>query len=128
MPKATLLWTDLEMTGLDPVKDRILEVAAIGTDCKLNPICEYTGTVKVGPSLVKERMVGNFWEHNSATRDALITANATGRPIAEIEQELLDFLEQNFAKRSIKDDFPPGRCILRASASRILSRKNPTAL
>ena len=92
------------MTSLDPTKDRILEVAAIGTDWKLNSICEYTGTVKVGPSLVKERMVGNFWEHNSATRDALITANATGRPIAEIEQELLDFLEQNFAKQSIKDD------------------------
>lgn len=29
---ATLLWVDLEMTGLDPMKDRILEVAAIATD------------------------------------------------------------------------------------------------
>ena len=27
-----LLWVDLEMTGLDPAKDRILEVAAIVTD------------------------------------------------------------------------------------------------
>ena len=27
MKKATLLWVDLEMTGLDPKKDKILEVA-----------------------------------------------------------------------------------------------------
>ena len=29
---AKLLWVDLEMTGLEPAKDRILEVAAIATD------------------------------------------------------------------------------------------------
>ena len=46
MKKATLLWVDLEMTGLVPGKDKILEVAAIGTDWDLAPICEYTGVVK----------------------------------------------------------------------------------
>ena len=30
--QAVLLWVDLEMTGLDPKKDKILEVAAIATD------------------------------------------------------------------------------------------------
>ena len=30
--RATLLWVDLEMTGLSPEEDRILEVAAIATD------------------------------------------------------------------------------------------------
>ena len=29
--RAKLLWIDLEMTGLEPEKDRILEVAAIAT-------------------------------------------------------------------------------------------------
>ena len=29
MKKAKLLWIDLEMTGLEPEKDKILEVAAM---------------------------------------------------------------------------------------------------
>ena len=31
-----LVWIDLEMTGLDPVNDRILEIATIVTDGQLN--------------------------------------------------------------------------------------------
>lgn len=107
-PHATLLWIDLEMTGLDPEKDRILEVAAIGTDWAMNPICSYTGIIKVGPEIIKSRMVGKFWEEHSATRDALIKQNASGQPIAQIEAELLAFLDQNFAKQSIKND-PKGK-------------------
>ncbi len=34
MKKAKLLWIDLEMTGLDPTKDKILEVAANTAHCK----------------------------------------------------------------------------------------------
>ena len=37
MAKAdNLIWIDLEMTGLDPVNDRILEIATIVTDGQLN--------------------------------------------------------------------------------------------
>ncbi|MFT6765824.1 MAG: oligoribonuclease [Alteromonas naphthalenivorans] len=35
-----LIWIDLEMTGLDPVKDKILEIATIVTDSELNIIEE----------------------------------------------------------------------------------------
>jgi len=35
-----LIWIDLEMTGLQPDTDRILEVAAVITDSNLNPIAE----------------------------------------------------------------------------------------
>ena len=38
MKKAKLLWVDLDMTGLEPEKDRILEVAAIATGWNLEPI------------------------------------------------------------------------------------------
>ena len=34
-----LVWIDLEMTGLDPGKDRILEVAVIVTDSRLEVLC-----------------------------------------------------------------------------------------
>ena len=102
--RATLLWVDLEMTGLDPEQDKILEVAAIGTDWGLNPICEYTGVVKVDENFMKSRMVGKFWESNPASRDGLIAQNQTGQPVDAIEDELLEFLDNNFAKQSIKDD------------------------
>lgn len=41
MPRQNaLLWIDLEMTGLDPEKDRIIEMAAIVTDADLNSLAE----------------------------------------------------------------------------------------
>lgn len=35
-----LVWMDLEMTGLDPVRDTILEIATIVTDSQLNTLAE----------------------------------------------------------------------------------------
>mgnify|MGYP002517133982 FL=1 len=98
MKKAKLLWVDLEMTGLEPDKDKILEVAAIATDMQLNEIATYEAVVKVDDKLIKSRMVGDFWEKNSKTRDALIAQNATGKPVKEAEKELLDFIDKNFGK------------------------------
>ena len=96
MKKAKLLWIDLEMTGLSPVKDRILEVAAIATDINLNKIAEYQAVVKVDEDLMKTRMVGDFWEKNQKSRDALFAQNQSGKPVATIERELIDFISQNF--------------------------------
>lgn len=100
MKKANLLWIDLEMTGLSPEEDRILEVAAIGTDWGLEPFCEYVGIVRVDDELIKRRMVGEFWEKNSESRDGLIKQNKSGKNIEVVEGELLDFLEKNFSKNT----------------------------
>ena len=35
-----LIWIDLEMTGLSPEQDRIIEIATIVTDAQLNPLAE----------------------------------------------------------------------------------------
>ena len=35
-----LIWIDLEMTGLSPENDRIIEIATIVTDAQLNPLAE----------------------------------------------------------------------------------------
>ena len=96
--KALLLWLDLEMTGLDPDRDKILEVAAIATDINLTPIATYESIVKVDEDLMKTRMVGDFWEKNRKSRDALQTQNSAGQPIATVEKNLLDFLDKYFGK------------------------------
>lgn len=98
MKKAKLLWIDLEMTGLDPVKDRICEVAAIATDMNLNQIAEYQAVVKVDDKLMKERMVGEFWEKNAKSRDALQAQNVSGKSVNTVERELLDFIKENCDK------------------------------
>ena len=98
MKKAKLLWVDLEMTGLDPVKDKICEVAAIATDMELNEIARFEAIVKVDKKLMDERMVGEFWEKNSKSRDALKAQNEKGQPIEIVERELLSFIDQNFDK------------------------------
>lgn len=84
------------MTGLDPVEDRILEVAAIATDWDLKEIATYTAVKKVGPSLVKKRMVGEFWEKFPSVRDALIAQNLSGKNGRTVENELIEFIDEHF--------------------------------
>lgn len=101
MKKAKLLWVDLEMTGLDPEEDRILEVAAIATGWDLEPIAEMTAVVKVPEELMSRRMVGEFWEKNAESRDALLRQNATGESARAVEAKLLDFIAKNFGAEVI---------------------------
>lgn len=99
--KAKLLWVDLEMTGLDPEKDRILELAAIATGWDLEPLAEMTAIVKVSESLMQKRMVGEFWEKNSESREALMAQNKDGESCKEVEQKLLEFIDKYFGKEVI---------------------------
>ncbi|MFO7808721.1 oligoribonuclease [Guyparkeria sp.] len=39
-PEDNLIWIDLEMTGLDPVRDTIIEIATLVTDKHLNVLAE----------------------------------------------------------------------------------------
>jgi len=93
---ATLLWMDLEMTGLDPKEDRILEVAVIATDWEFNEIATYTAVTKVDADLVDARMVGEFWEKFPAVREALVSQNREGRDGMVVEDELLAFIDEHF--------------------------------
>ena len=96
MKEAKLLWVDLEMTGLDPVEDRILEVAAIATDWDFTEIARFEAVKKVGPTLMKKRMVGEFWEKYGLVRDALIKQNDTGVNGRTVENQLLAFIDEHF--------------------------------
>lgn len=59
-----LIWMDLEMTGLDPNKDKIIEIAVIVTDSELNILDESIDMVIHQPDEVLDNM--NNWckEHH----------------------------------------------------------------
>lgn len=77
-----LVWIDLEMTGLDPERDRIIEIATIVTDQQLNVIAE-------GPVLAV---------HQSAAQLALMddwnvrTHSGSGL-VARVQQSVIDDAE-----------------------------------
>lgn len=87
------------MTGLDPIEDRILEVAVIATDWDFNEIATYTAVKKVGPRLMEQRMkIGAaFWDANPAARDALVSQNIHGLSGRTVENELLAFIDEHFS-------------------------------
>lgn len=94
--KAKLLWVDLEMTGLDPVEDRILEVAAIATDWDFTELGTYEAVTKVDEATITSRMVGEFWDKFSHVREALIEQNERGKTAQSVEDELLQFIDEHF--------------------------------
>ena len=98
MTKANLLWIDLEMTGLDPAVDKIVEVGAIATDFNFTKVAEYEAAIKTDTDFMRRRMIGEFWEKNAATRDALITASSadTAKELSVVEPELMQFVHDNF--------------------------------
>lgn len=84
------------MTGLDPIEDRILEVAVIVTDWNFNELASYTAIKKVGPSLMESRMVGEFWAKFPKVREALVEQNGDGKNGRTVENELLAFIDEHF--------------------------------
>ena len=98
---AKLLWIDLEMTGLDPIEDRILEVGAIITDWDFKELATYEAAKKVGPSLVAKRMkqAPEFWDKFPDVRDALVAQNNSDKAKngRTVENELLAFIDEHFA-------------------------------
>ncbi len=90
-----ILWIDLEMTGLDPVADRILEVGAIVTDWEFKEAARYEAVQHAEPALMARRMVGQFWDDNASVRDALVAQNASGKSSQAVEDELLAFVDEH---------------------------------
>jgi len=87
-----LIWIDLEMTGLEPERDYIIEIATIVTDAHLNPIAE-------GPVLTvrqSEQVLGAMDEWNTRQHGAsgLIERVRSSRlREADAERQTLDFLQ-----------------------------------
>ncbi len=92
-----LLWVDLEMTGLDPKNDLILEVAAEITDFDFKTKVSYEAVIKQPQEMVVERMrLNSWWQEYPENRDEFLRKVATGKPLKEVERELITLVEREF--------------------------------
>ena len=87
-----LIWVDMEMTGLNPDTDRIIEVALVVTDSQLNTIAE-------GPVLVvhqsNEVLDGmDKWNKSTHSKSGLIDkVKYSQLNEAEVEAQMVEFLK-----------------------------------
>lgn len=100
MAKKLLLWVDLEMTGLDEKTDEILEVAAIITDYELKEVARKHYIVR-HPQSVLDGM--NDWCKKHHAESGLTALVPNGTPPAEVETELVSWIESHFGKKQGKD-------------------------
>ncbi len=92
-----LLWMDLEMTGLDPAKDLILEIAVEITDFDFKTLESYEVCVRHRREVVAERMQkNNWWADFPGNRDEFLNNLEKGKPLGDVEQELIDLVHQHF--------------------------------
>jgi oligoribonuclease len=88
-----LIWIDMEMTGLDPAKERIIEIATVVTDTHLNVLAE-------GPVFAihqSEALIGamdswNTKQHNASGLVERVRASQVSE--TEAEQLTIAFLEK----------------------------------
>jgi len=88
-----LIWIDLEMTGLDPHHDAIIEIATIVTDKSLNVLAEGPVMAIHQPNAILGRMDQWNRKHHG---DSGLTERVRESQIGEIEaqQKTLNFLEK----------------------------------
>lgn len=88
-----LIWIDMEMTGLNPDHDRILEIATIITDDQLDIIAEGLVVAVRQPQEILDQM--SEWCQTHHTQSGLLDrCKANGTTEAEAEKLTLDFIRK----------------------------------
>jgi oligoribonuclease len=93
-----LVWLDMEMTGLDPDRDRVIEVAIVVTDSQLNTVAEAPVLVVHQSDAVLDAM--DAWNKSTHARTGLID-KVKSSPLDEAaaEERMLDFLGRHVPKQ-----------------------------
>ena len=88
-----LIWIDLEMSGLNPDIDRVLEVALVVTDSNLNTVAEAPVLVVRQPNAVLGSM--DDWNKSTHAKSGLIDkVKASNLSETDVEAQMIAFLSQ----------------------------------
>ena len=88
-----LVWLDMEMTGLNPDTDRIIEVAIVITDSNLETVAEAPTLVVHQPDSVLDGM--DNWNKSTHSKSGLIEkVKASALDDAAVEAQMLAFLKE----------------------------------
>jgi len=94
-----LAWIDMEMTGLAPDTDRVIEVAIVVTNAQLETVAEAPVLVVRQPVAVLDAM--DDWNKGTHGRSGLIErVKASPLDEAEVEARMLAFLQQHVPART----------------------------
>ena len=94
-----LVWIDMEMTGLVPETDRIIEIAIVITDNDLNTIAEAPVMVVYQESQVLDNM--DSWNKSTHAKSGLIDKIKTSTlNEATVETDMLAFLNEHVPART----------------------------
>ena len=95
--ESNLIWVDMEMTGLDPDSDRIIEVAVVVTDLNLVTLAEAPVFVVHQPDAVLDAM--DAWNKSTHARSGLIDkVKASQLSEADVEEAIIAFLKPHASK------------------------------
>jgi oligoribonuclease len=87
-----LIWIDMEMTGLRPDGDRIIEIAMVVTDAQLSVLAESPAWALHQPDEVLEAM--DSWNKATHKKSGLIDrVRASSLAEAEVERLAMEFLK-----------------------------------
>jgi oligoribonuclease len=97
--KTPLVWVDMEMSGLVPERDRVLEVAMVVTDSELNTVAEAPVYVIHQSDEVLDAM--DSWNRSTHGKSGLVDkVRASTFTEAEVETRLVEFLRPLVAERT----------------------------
>ena len=89
-----LIWIDMEMTGLAPDTDRIIEIAVLVTDSQLNLVAEGPVLVVRQPDEVLAAM--DSWNTSVHAKSGLVgKVKASALDEASVERQTIEFLAQH---------------------------------